>query len=200
GACPRGAFAEQRLTQTSEPRGHQRRSGVDGQQQCKDEGDAEEGVHLTLPSQLTFLFLDQAIEFVEQLAISFADRVDDTGQYRLNAVRSVTEQSIDYVLFDPAIEIVARDHGGIQKRATVLTTLEQFLFEETIERGHQSRVGDALVEGAIDVAHADIAEAPRFFHDLAFASAESEAGDFARAAKSTQEKWSFHIGRHCKRE
>jgi hypothetical protein len=43
-----------------------------------------------------------------------------------------------------------------------------------------------FVEGAIDVAHADLAEAPGFFHYLAFELAESETGDFARPAKSTQ--------------
>src|SRR6185369_2785896 len=123
---------------------------------------------LVLAPQLAFLFLDQAIELVEQFAISFADSVDDTSQHRLNAVRSMTEQSIDYVLFDPAIEIVARDDGSVKKRAAILAALEQVLFKETIERGHQSCVGDALVEGAIHIAHADLAEPPGFFHDLAF--------------------------------
>jgi len=97
----------------------------------------------------------------------------------------VTEQSIDDVFFDPAIEIVTGDHSSVDKRAAILAALEQFLLKETIERGHQSRVGDLLCEGAMDVAHADFAKAPGFFHDLAFELAESEAGDFARAAKST---------------
>ena len=105
---------------------------------------------------------------------------------------------LDHQLLIGSIEIVARDHGSVDKSAAVFTALEQFLFEETIERGHQSRVGDLLVEGAMDVAHADFAQPPGFFHDLAFELAESEAGDFARPAKSTQKKSrGFHVEAHC---
>jgi hypothetical protein len=45
---------------------------------------------LVLPAQLPFLFLDQAIEFVEQLSISFADRVDNAGEHWFNLVCPVT--------------------------------------------------------------------------------------------------------------
>jgi hypothetical protein len=38
----------------------------------------------------------------------------------------------------------------------------------------------------VNVANADLTETPRFFHYLAFKLSESETGDFARAAKSTQ--------------
>ncbi len=40
----------------------------------------------------------------------------------------------------------------------------------------------------MDVAHADFTEPPGLFHHLAFELTESETSDFARAAKSTQQK------------
>src|SRR5215207_10401721 len=40
----------------------------------------------------------------------------------------------------------------------------------------------------MDVAHTDFAEAPRLFQNLAFELAESETGNFARAAKTAEKK------------
>ena len=90
GACASGTFAQQRAEDTAEACCQHRRSGVDGQQQCEDKRDAEKRVHLVLPAQLPFLFLDQAIEFVEQLSISFADRIDNAGEHWFNLVCPVT--------------------------------------------------------------------------------------------------------------
>src|SRR4029078_2423270 len=144
-----GSRPQQWTKKSTETCCHHRCRSVDCQQQSEDEGDAEKRVHLVLLAQLSFLFLDQAIEFVEQFSISFADRVDDTGQHWFNLGRAMTQQSTDNNFFNPAIEFLARHHRGVQERATVLAPLEQLLFEETIERGHQGCVSDLLVEGAI---------------------------------------------------
>ena len=153
---------------------------------------------LALPAQLAFLFLDQTIQFVEQFAIAFADRVDDTGEHWFDAICALAQQSVDDVFFDSPIKIVAGDQRGIQKRAAIFAALEQFLFEEPVERGHQGCISDPLVESAVDVAHADFTKTPRLFHHLTFELAESETGDFARPAKSTQKKSRrFHGDGHC---
>ena len=87
-------------------------------------------------------------------------------------------------------------HGRIQKGATVFASRQQLLFEKPIERGHERRVGNALFEGAVNVAHADFAEPPRLFEHLALEFSERKAGNLARPAKPTEEKSrGFHIAR-----
>ena len=104
------------------------------------------------------------------------------------SVSAVPEQTVNNVFFNSAIEFVGRDDCGIQKSASVLAALEQLLFEETIESGHQGCVSDSLFESTINIAHRDFTEPPGLFHHLAFEFAKSEAGYFTRAAKSAQKK------------
>src|ERR1043166_4660001 len=187
-ARARRTLSQQRPEKTTEACCQHRCGGVDGQQQGEYERDPEKRVHLVFPAQLSFLFLDQAIELVEKFSISLADRVDDAGQHWFDFIRAVAQQSVDDVLFNAAIEFFARHDGSIKKRTTVLAALEQFLFEETVERGHQSGVSDLLVKDAVNVTHAYFTEPPGLFHHLAFQLTESKTSDFARPAKSTQQK------------
>jgi hypothetical protein len=143
--------------------------------------------------QFALLFLDEPIEFVEQLAIAFRDRVDDTSEHWLDFVRAVTEQTVNHVFFDPTLKLRASDDGGIQESATLFSSFEQLLFEKPIERGHDGGVSDALVERAVNIADTHFAETPRFFEHFTFELAECEANDFARTTKSAKEKSrSFH--------
>src|SRR6185369_6967048 len=140
------------------------------------------------PAQLAFLLLDQTIELVEEFAIVFAERVDDAGEHWFNSDSAMTEQSVDDVFLDTAIELVARDDGHVDKRTAFLSTCEQVFLEETVEGGHQGCVSDPLFESAVNVTHADFTEPPGLFHDLTFQLSESETSDLARPAKSTQQK------------
>src|SRR6185369_3223401 len=196
----RRTLPQQRPEETPHSRREHRRRSVDGQQKCQHQSDAQKCVHLG-PAQLAFLFLDQAFELVEEFAIVFAERVDDAGKHRFNSVSAVTEQSVNHVFLDTVIELVARDHRHVNESAAFLATFEQFLFKETVERGHQGCVSDTLFESEVNVSHADFTKPPGLFHDLAFQLSESETGDFARPAKSTQQKSrGFHIVGHCRLE
>jgi hypothetical protein len=139
-------------------------------------------------TQFPFLLLHQAIEFVEQLAISFRDRVHDASEHGFNLVCTVTEQTVDHVLLDSAIELVRGDKRGIQKRAAIFAPRQKVLFEQPVERGHERGVSDPLLESPVYVAHAHLAKAPRFFEHLTFEFAQSQAGDFTWTAESAQQK------------
>lgn len=89
--CARGSLPQQRSEKSTKTCCQHRCRSIDCQQQSEDKGDAEKRVHLVLLAQLSFLFLDQAIEFVEQFSISFADRVDDAGEHWFNLVGAVTQ-------------------------------------------------------------------------------------------------------------
>jgi hypothetical protein len=109
---------------------------------------------------------------------------------------SLTEQSVDDILFDSAVEILARNEGGVQKSAAVFAAREQVLFEQPVERGHEGGIGDSFVERAIDIADGHFAEPPSLFKHLALKFSERETCYFARATKPTQQKSrSLHVAR-----
>lgn len=47
--------------------------------------------------ELAFLLFHQTFQLVQQLAIAFAHRIDDAGQYRLDSVGAMFEESVDDV-------------------------------------------------------------------------------------------------------
>jgi hypothetical protein len=55
--------------------------------------------------EFALLFLHETFELVEQLAISFGDRIDDASEHRFDLIGAVAQQAIDDVLLDPALKL-----------------------------------------------------------------------------------------------
>src|SRR5262245_35670519 len=145
---------------------------------------------LLLSFQFAPFLLDQPIELIEHRAIMFAHRVNDARQDRLDAVGSSTEQHVDHITGDAPLELVGRKTGRVEKRPPLLAPVEQSLFVQTIERRHQSRIGQALVKSLMDVADTDPRRAvwmpPNRLHYFALKRTKVRRGAFARFFEGMQ--------------
>ena len=80
-------------------------------------------------------------------------------------------------------------YKGRRKSATIFAAVKNLFSEQTIESGHQRRVGDALFEGQVDVADADFAAPPGFVENLPLEFSQRQPGNFAGPAKSPQKEF-----------
>src|SRR6267143_1598503 len=83
----------------------------------------------------SFLF-DQAIKLIKQLAICFANSINDAGKDRLHRIRAVSQQSVNKVFSNPLLKLLPRHSRQVDKSAADLSSRKQLFLEETIQSGH----------------------------------------------------------------
>jgi hypothetical protein len=115
---------------------------------------------------------DLSFEFREKFLIVLAHSVHQTGNQQIMTRLRNGQEPIDEFAGAGAFPFSARKASGINERARFAAAIEETFLEQTIESGHDRRVGKRTRQFIDDIADIAVAVRPKNFHNAFFEMAE----------------------------
>ena len=100
-----------------------------------------------------------------------ANGFEQAGKQEFTRGIGAGQEAGDQMPRPPALPFLMRKMRGIDEGAIGFVTIEETLFEETVEGGHDRGVGERTAQPGDDVADAALPAGPEDFHQFEFESA-----------------------------
>src|SRR3954463_15758186 len=131
--------------QSEENQGDKRERGMQEEARTQSDGDQQQVVHLLL-LLARFTLPDQFFQIVQEPLVVLLEGLDQASHQRNRFILVLFEQEANGFSDCPFFEFLLAEPGRVDKRPPLLDAVEQSLFMQAVQCGHDRGIGEPTIQ------------------------------------------------------